>query len=85
MLLLREGSAESLNVKGAYYEVVSDAAGSVGVIVAGGLIVLTGQAVWDTVVAVAIGVFVAVRAVLLGKQSWPCSDSMCLTMSPSTK
>ena len=68
MLLLREGSAESLNVKGAYYEVVSDAAGSVGVIVAGGLIVLTGQAVWDTVVAVAIGVFVAVRAVLLGKQ-----------------
>jgi len=68
MLLLREGSAESLNVKGAYYEVVSDAAGSVGVIVAGGLIVLTGQAVWDTVVAAAIGVFVAVRAVLLGKQ-----------------
>ena len=68
MLLLREGSAESLNVKGAYYEVVSDAAGSVGVIVAGGLIVLTGQAVCDTVVAVAIGVFVAVRAVLLGKQ-----------------
>lgn len=68
MLLLREGSKESLNVKGAYFEVVADAAGSVGVIVAGLLAVVTGASVWDTVVALAIGVFVAVRAVLLGRE-----------------
>lgn len=68
MLLLRAGSKESLNVKGAYAEVVADTAGSVGVVVAGILIATTGQARWDTVVALAIGAFVAVRAVMLGRQ-----------------
>ncbi|MFI6739350.1 cation diffusion facilitator family transporter [Nonomuraea sp. NPDC050451] len=68
LLLLRAGATESLNVKGAYLEVVADTAGSVGVIVAGWLITATGQTFWDTVVALAIGVFVAVRAVSLGRQ-----------------
>lgn len=68
MLLLREGSKESLNVKGAYFEVVSDAAGSVGVILAGILVAATGSPLWDTVVALAIGIFVAVRAVVLGRE-----------------
>jgi cobalt-zinc-cadmium efflux system protein len=68
MLLLRAGSKESLNVKGAYFEVVSDAAGSVGVIVAGLLVLATGNGLWDTIVALAIGIFVAVRAVVLGRQ-----------------
>lgn len=68
MLLLREGASESLNVKGAYLEVVADAAGSVGVIAAGVLVAATDQAWWDTGVAVAIGLFVAVRAVALGRQ-----------------
>lgn len=68
MVLLRGGSKESLNVKGAYYEVVADAAGSVGVIIAGLLVMATGSAVWDTVIAVAIGLFVAIRAVMLGRQ-----------------
>ena len=68
ILLLRGGAEESLNVKGAYYEVVADAAGSVGVIAAGVLVATTGQAWWDTVVALAIGVFVAVRAVVLGRE-----------------
>lgn len=68
MLMLRSGASESLNVKGAYFEVVADTAGSVGVIAAGILISTTGQTRWDTVVAMAIGVFVAVRAVILGRQ-----------------
>ncbi|CAN5123355.1 cation diffusion facilitator family transporter [soil metagenome] len=68
MLILRAGSKESLNVKGAYFEVVADTAGSIGVILAGVLIATTGQAWWDTVVALAIGAFVAVRAVILGRQ-----------------
>lgn len=68
IFLLRGGSEESLNVKGAYYEVVADAAGSVGVIAAGVLVATTGQGWWDTVVALAIGVFVAVRAVILGRE-----------------
>ncbi|WP_395656220.1 cation diffusion facilitator family transporter [Nocardioides sp.] len=68
LVLLRGGASESLNVKGAYYEVVADAAGSVGVIAAGLLVGITGNGWWDTVVALAIGAFVAVRAVLLGRE-----------------
>lgn len=68
LLLLRGGASESLNVKGAYLEVVADTAGSVGVIAAGWLVSSTGQSYWDTLVALAIGTFVAVRAVILGRQ-----------------
>ncbi|MBX9243613.1 cation transporter [Actinotalea ferrariae] len=68
MLLLRSGSKDSLNVRGAYFEVVADAAGSVGVMVAGGLIILTGRSIWDLVVALAIALFVIVRAIALGRQ-----------------
>ncbi|MGW5162211.1 cation diffusion facilitator family transporter [Nonomuraea wenchangensis] len=68
LALLRAGARESLNVKGAYLEVVADTAGSVGVIVAGWLIAATGQVFWDTLIALAIGVFVAVRAVSLGRE-----------------
>jgi cobalt-zinc-cadmium efflux system protein len=68
LLLLRGGAGESLNVRGAYLEVVADTLGSVGVLVAGWLVATTGEGVWDTAVALAIGTFVAVRALLLGRQ-----------------
>lgn len=68
MALLRGGASESLNVRSAYLEVLADTIGSVGVVVAGVLVARTGDAVWDTVVALAIAVFVAVRAVLLGRE-----------------
>ena len=68
MVLLRGGAAESLNVKGAYLEVVADTAGSVGVLVAGWLVWSTGNSYWDTVVALAIGAYIAVRAVILGRE-----------------
>ncbi|NHA01074.1 cation transporter [Nocardioides sp. W3-2-3] len=68
LLMLRAGAKDSINVKGAYLEVVADTAGSVGVLVAGGLILATGSGVWDTVVAFLIGGFVAVRAVMLGRE-----------------
>ncbi|HJC27764.1 MAG TPA: cation diffusion facilitator family transporter [Candidatus Dietzia intestinipullorum] len=68
LVLLRSGSTESLAVRGAYLEVLADALGSVGVIVAAVLMQLTGSPLWDLVVAVAIAVFVVVRAVMLGRQ-----------------
>lgn len=68
MALLRSGASESLNVKGAYLEVVADTVGSVGVIAAGLLVAATGSAWWDTAIALAIALFVAVRAVLLGRE-----------------
>lgn len=68
LLLLRAGARDSINVKGAYLEVVADTAGSVGVLAAAGLVLATDDAVWDTVVAFLIGGFVAVRAVALGRE-----------------
>jgi cation diffusion facilitator family transporter len=68
LVLLHAGSGEAMAVRAAYLEVMADAAGSVGVLVAGILVAVTGDSVWDTVVAVAIGGFVAVRAVPLGRQ-----------------
>jgi cobalt-zinc-cadmium efflux system protein len=66
--LLRAGASESLNLKGAYLEVLSDTLGSVGVIVAAILVATTGQQWWDTLVALAIALFVAVRAIMLGRE-----------------
>lgn len=68
LVLLRAGAGESLNVKGAYFEVIADTVGSVGVIAAALLVGWTGQAWWDTGIAVAIAVFVLVRAVSLGRE-----------------
>ncbi|GAA5018678.1 cation diffusion facilitator family transporter [Terrabacter aeriphilus] len=68
LLLLRGGAAESLNVRGAYLEVVADTVGSLGVVAAALLVRSTGSAWWDTAVALAIAVFVAVRAVGLGRE-----------------
>ena len=68
LVLLRGGAGESRNGKVAYLDVVADSVGSVGVIVAGMRVAATGSSVWDTVIALAISAFVAVRAVLLGRE-----------------
>ncbi len=67
LVMLRAGATESINIRAAYLEVLGDAAGSVGVLLAGVLIAVTGNPVWDLVVALAIGVFVLVRAVSLAR------------------
>ena len=61
MRLLKAGSGQSLNVKGAYLEVWADMLGSVGVIVAAIVIKLTGWAVVDPILAVLIGLWVLPR------------------------
>jgi len=68
LALLHSVAGESLNVKGAYLEVLGDTLGSVGVIAAALLIEATGDSRWDTVIALAIALFVAVRALLLGRE-----------------
>jgi cobalt-zinc-cadmium efflux system protein len=67
--LLRRGSSESLNVEGAYLEVLSDLLGSVGVIVAAAVLAVTGWTWVDPVVGVAIGLFILPRAWRLGAQA----------------
>ncbi len=60
-LLLSRGQAESLNVRGAFIEVVSDALGAAAVIVAGVIIALTGFTRADAVASLAIGAFILPR------------------------
>ncbi|NLD75735.1 MAG: cation transporter [Acidimicrobiales bacterium] len=59
--LLREGSKESINVEGAYLEVLADTVGSVGVIVGALVIRATGWMWVDPVIGVAIGLWVVPR------------------------
>lgn len=60
-LLLRGGAGESLNLRGAYLEVLGDLLGSVGVIVAAVVIATTGWRYADPIVAVAVGLFILPR------------------------
>jgi cobalt-zinc-cadmium efflux system protein len=59
--LLRGGARESLNVRGAYLEVLGDLFGSAGVIVAAAVIALTGWQYADPIVAAAVGLFILPR------------------------
>jgi cation diffusion facilitator family transporter len=62
LALLRRGRGESLNVRGAYLEVLGDALGSVAVLVAGVVIATTGWYYADVVASLAIGFLVLPRA-----------------------
>jgi cobalt-zinc-cadmium efflux system protein len=55
MKILMSSATESLNMKGAYLEVLSDALGSVGVIIGAVIIYYTNWYWVDTIIAVAIG------------------------------
>lgn len=68
-VLLREGSRESINVEGAYLEVLADTLGSVGVIVGAIVMGVTGWGWVDPVVGVAIGLWVVPRTWRLAGQA----------------
>ncbi len=60
--LLHGPAAGSLNLQGAYLEVLSDALGSVAVLAAGAIIALTGFRAADAIASAAIGLFIVPRA-----------------------
>ncbi|PZM89628.1 MAG: cation transporter [Actinobacteria bacterium] len=66
-LLLRSGARESINVRGAYLEVLGDLVGSLGVIIAAVVIATTGWWYADPLVAVAVGLFILPRTWRLGR------------------
>ncbi len=70
LMLLRGGSGESLAVKGAYLEVLSDTLGSVGVVLAGVVVLVTGFDRADVVVSVAIALFMIPRTLLLLREAF---------------
>lgn len=67
--VLASGRRDDFNLRAAFLEVVNDAAGSVGVIVAAIVIATTGWSGADAVAAILIGLLILPRALLLLKQT----------------
>lgn len=68
-LLLREGANDSLNIRGAYLEVLADLLTSVGVIIAALVIAFTSWDWVDPIIGAGIGLFIFPRTWKLGAQA----------------
>ena len=67
--LLHEGQAESLNVRGAYLEVLGDLLGSAAVVVAGVVVLVAGWVRADAVASLLIAALIAPRAFALLREA----------------
>jgi cobalt-zinc-cadmium efflux system protein len=67
--LLHQGAADSLNVRAAYLEVVSDALSSLATLIAAGVVLLTGWTGADPLAGVAIALLIVPRTWSLLKQA----------------
>jgi cobalt-zinc-cadmium efflux system protein len=68
-LILRRAAGESLNVRAAYLEVITDTFGSLGVLVSGLVAWMFGWYLADPIVAVGVGLFVLPRTWRLARQA----------------
>lgn len=69
IIVLFGGRGSNLNLRAAFLEVVNDALGSIAVIVAAGVIALTGFAYADSIAAILIGVLIVPRAIVLLRET----------------
>ncbi len=69
MLLLHKGSTESLNMKTAYLHMLYDAVSSVGVIIGGIVILMTGWVVIDVILSALIAVMILWSSYLVIKEA----------------
>ncbi|MEE9278419.1 MAG: cation diffusion facilitator family transporter [Dehalococcoidia bacterium] len=69
VVILREGQRDNLNVRGAYYHVVSDTLGSVGALIAGIVVLASGWVPVDLIVSMAIAVLIVASAVRLLRET----------------
>ncbi|MFD7019225.1 cation diffusion facilitator family transporter [Streptomyces sp. NPDC059928] len=67
--LLMKGQQDSLNVRGAFLEVLSDALGSAAVVVAGLVIMATGWQAADPIASLVIGLMIVPRTVKLLRET----------------
>ena len=65
LLLLRDGARQSINVRAAYLEVLGDMLGSVGVLLGGVVLALTGWAMVDPVASLLVAALILPRAWVL--------------------
>jgi cobalt-zinc-cadmium efflux system protein len=68
-LLLRKGEAASMNIRGAYLEVLADMIGSIAVITGAIIIAVTDWRTVDPILGAAIGAFILPRAVRLARDA----------------
>ncbi len=69
ILLLRRVSTKSLNLKAAFWHIIGDTISSIGVIIAGIIILFTGWYVADAVIAVFIGGIILLGSVRIVRES----------------
>ncbi|HTN20732.1 MAG TPA: cation diffusion facilitator family transporter [Pelobium sp.] len=69
IFILKKSSQESLNMKGAYFEVLSDMLTSIGVIIAGIIMLTTGWYYADPILSAGIGLFILPRTWILLKDA----------------
>jgi cation diffusion facilitator family transporter len=69
MALLHRGQRESMNVRGAYLEVLADLLGSAAVVVAGVVVLATGWYGADPVASILIGLFILPRTWILLREA----------------
>ncbi|MFE5482711.1 cation diffusion facilitator family transporter [Streptomyces sp. NPDC056527] len=67
--LLVRGQKESLNVRGAYLEVLADALGSVTVLISAGIILATGWQYADPIASILIGLMIVPRTLKLLRET----------------
>ncbi|MFF8828446.1 cation diffusion facilitator family transporter [Streptomyces sp. NPDC015131] len=67
--LLVRGQKESLNVRGAYLEVLADALGSVTVLISAGIILATGWQAADPIASLVIGLMIVPRTLKLLRET----------------
>ncbi|GAA1361154.1 cation diffusion facilitator family transporter [Streptomyces beijiangensis] len=67
--LLVRGQKDSINVRGAYLEVLADALGSVAVLVSAGIILATGWQAADPIASIVIGLMIVPRTVKLLRET----------------
>jgi cobalt-zinc-cadmium efflux system protein len=69
VIKMQNDEKENLNVRGAYLHVLSDTVSSVGVVVAGVLIIITGNYIFDPIVSALIGVVIFIGCLRLIRES----------------
>jgi cobalt-zinc-cadmium efflux system protein len=60
--ILQRSAGESLNIRGAFLHLASDALGSLGVVVAGALVIVTGSDIPDPIISILIAALVVAAA-----------------------
>ncbi|MCP9469179.1 MAG: cation diffusion facilitator family transporter [Nitrospira sp.] len=83
-LLLQRGARDDLNIRGAFWHMLADAWVSLGVVVSGGLILLTGWSALDPLISLVVVIVIVKGAWPIFKESWEVLlESTPPSVSPS--